>query len=59
LIFGALSTGEAPFGYLDWLRWFGYVVVGNVIGGLGLVTMLRLLRSKDRIQEERAEADAS
>jgi formate-nitrite transporter family protein len=56
LIFGALSTGEVPFGYLDWLGWFGYVVVGNVAGGLGLVTLLRLLRSKDRIQEEREEA---
>ena len=58
LIFGALATGQAPFGYLDWLGWFGYVVVGNIIGGLGLVTLLRLLRSKDRIKEERAEAEA-
>ncbi|AFM16421.1 formate/nitrite transporter family protein [Mycolicibacterium chubuense NBB4] len=59
LIFGALSTGDAPFGYLDWLRWFGYTVVGNVVGGLLLVTLLRLLRSKDRLQEERAAADAT
>ena len=58
LIFGALATGEAPFGYLDWLGWFGYVVIGNIIGGLGLVTLLRLLRSKDRIKEERTEAEA-
>ena len=57
LIFGALATGSAPFGYLDWLAWFGYTVVGNVVGGLGLVTLLRLLRSKERLQEERAEAD--
>ena len=56
LIFGALSTGGVPFGYLDWLGWFGYVLVGNVAGGLGLVTLLRLLRSKDRIEEERTEA---
>ncbi|WP_395309180.1 formate/nitrite transporter family protein [Mycobacterium sp. AMU20-3851] len=58
LIFGAIATGDAPFGYLDWLGWFGYVVVGNVVGGLGLVTLLRLLRSKDRIEEERTKADA-
>lgn len=58
LIFGALSTGEAPFGYLDWLSWFGYTIVGNVVGGLLLVTLLRLLRSKDRLQQERADADA-
>ena len=57
LIFGALVTGEAPFGYLDWLGWFGYTVVGNVVGGLLLVTLLRLLRSKDRLQEERRAAE--
>jgi formate/nitrite transporter FocA (FNT family) len=59
LIFGALSTGEAPFGYLDWLQWFGYTLVGNIVGGLVLVTLLRLLRSKERLREERAQADAS
>jgi formate/nitrite transporter FocA (FNT family) len=57
LIFGALQTGEATFGYLDWLGWFAYTLVGNMVGGLVLVTLLRLLRSKDRIAEERAAAD--
>ncbi|UXA20045.1 formate/nitrite transporter family protein [Mycobacterium sp. SMC-4] len=59
LIFGALLSGGTPFGYLDWLSWFGYTVVGNLIGGLGLVTLLRLIRSKDRLREERSEAEAS
>lgn len=59
LIFGALMTGDAPFGWLDWLGWFGYTIVGNVFGGLLLVTLLRLLRSKDRLREERSNADAS
>ncbi|MGW0160186.1 formate/nitrite transporter family protein [Mycobacterium sp. NPDC003323] len=59
LIFGALTSGQVPFGYLDWLAWFGYVVAFNVLGGLGLVTLLRLLRSKDRIREERADADGA
>ncbi|PEG38539.1 formate transporter [Mycolicibacterium agri] len=59
LIFGALSTGVAPFGYLDWLSWFGYTVVANIVGGLGLVTLLRLLRSKDRLQDERESAEES
>jgi formate/nitrite transporter FocA (FNT family) len=45
LIFGALATGDAAFGYLDWLGWFGYTVVGNVVGGLVLVTLLRLIRT--------------
>ena len=59
LIFGALATGNAPFGYLTWLGWFAYTVVGNMLGGLLFVTLLRLLRSKDRLEEERAEAESS
>ena len=59
LIFGALIAGEAPFGYLDWLGWFAYTAVGNVVGGLLLVTLLRLVRSKDRLQEERRDAEES
>ncbi|OAN38689.1 formate/nitrite transporter family protein [Mycolicibacterium iranicum] len=57
LIFGALITGKAPFGYLDWLGWFTYTAVGNLVGGLLLVTLLRLVRSKDRLQEERRDAE--
>ena len=56
---GTLSTGDAPFGYADWLQWFGYTIVGNMVGGLLLVTLLRLLRSKDRLQEERDNAEES
>jgi formate/nitrite transporter FocA (FNT family) len=59
LIFGALQTGDSPFGYLAWLDWFGYTLVANVIGGLVLVTLLRLVRSKDRLQEERGDAEVS
>ncbi|OBK77113.1 formate/nitrite transporter family protein [Mycobacterium sp. 1164985.4] len=58
LIFGAL-IGGAPFGYVDWLKWFGYTIVGNVVGGLLLVTLLRLLRSKERLKDEREEAEES
>jgi formate/nitrite transporter FocA (FNT family) len=57
LIFGAIFTGEASFGYLEWLKWFGYTVVANVAGGLLLVTLLRLLRSKERIKDERRDAE--
>jgi formate/nitrite transporter FocA (FNT family) len=52
LIFGAIHVG-APIGYGDWLRWFGYTVVLNVIGGLGLVTALRLVRSKELVERHR------
>lgn len=57
LIFGALATGEAPFGYLDWLGWFWYTLLGNVVGGLVLVTLLRLVRSKERLKDERRDAE--
>jgi formate/nitrite transporter FocA (FNT family) len=59
LIFGAIFTGQAPFGYLDWLGWFWYTLLGNVVGGLVLVTLLRLLRSKDRLRDERIEASSN
>lgn len=58
LIFGALIAGGTSFGYLDWLSWFGYTLVGNIVGGLALVTLLRLIRSKDRLKEERREAES-
>ncbi len=59
LIFGALVSGDAPFGYFDWFAWFGYTLAGNIAGGLVLVTLLRLLRSKERLQEERDDAQNS
>ncbi len=59
LIFGALITGDAPFGYLDWLSWFGYTLAGNLVGGLVLVTLLRLVRTKDRLEDERNDAETS
>jgi formate-nitrite transporter family protein len=59
LIFGALIAGGTPFGYLDWLAWFGYTVLANLAGGLVLVTLLRLLRSKERLSEERDESERS
>jgi hypothetical protein len=52
-MFAALQVG-APFGYLDWLRVVGWAILGNVIGGVGLVTCLRLVQvGADRIREER------
>ena len=57
IIFGALHAG-APFGYGDWLAWFWYTVVLNVVGGLVVVTFLRLVRSKELLERERAEAAA-
>ena len=53
LIFGAIHTGEAAFGYTEWTRFFVLALTGNMVGGLGLVTLLRLVRSKDRLADER------
>ncbi len=52
--FAALHGG-APFGYYDWLRALGWAVLGNVLGGLGLVTVLRLVQvGGEELQRERA-----
>ena len=53
LIFGALHAG-APFGYGDWLAWFWYTVLLNMAGGLFVITLIRLVRSKELIERERA-----
>jgi len=42
-MFAALHAG-APFGYLDWLGMLGWACLGNMIGGIGLVTVLRLVQ---------------
>jgi formate/nitrite transporter FocA (FNT family) len=41
--FGALQVG-APFGYGDWARMLGLASVGNMVGGIALVTLLRLVQ---------------
>jgi len=53
--FAALHAG-APFGYADWLGLFAFAALGNMIGGLGLVTMLRLLQIPHKVLAERNDA---
>ena len=55
LIFGAIQSG-AGISYLQWLGWFGYTLLFNMIGGLVLVTALRLLRTKELLVQRRREA---
>ncbi len=53
-MFAALHVG-APFGYLDWLGVFAWSVLGNLIGGVGLITTLRLVQvGRRKVDEERA-----
>jgi formate/nitrite transporter FocA (FNT family) len=42
-MFAALHAG-APFSYLDWLGTLGWACLGNLVGGIGLVTVLRLIQ---------------
>ena len=51
IIFGAIHSG-ASITYLDWLGWFGYTLLFNILGGLVLVTALRLLRTKELFQQK-------
>jgi formate/nitrite transporter FocA (FNT family) len=52
LTFAALHVG-APFGYVDWLKLFVLASLGNMVGGLGLVTLLRLLQVPHKVAAER------
>jgi formate/nitrite transporter FocA (FNT family) len=55
-MFGALEAG-APFGYLAWLKAFGIACLGNLLGGVGLVTILRLIQvGRAKIEAEREAA---
>ncbi|OUE27264.1 formate/nitrite transporter family protein [Clavibacter michiganensis] len=53
LVFGAIQSG-ADVTYGQWLGWFGYTLLFNMLGGILLVTVLRLVRTKELIQERRA-----
>ncbi|HEX6589783.1 MAG TPA: formate/nitrite transporter family protein [Longimicrobiales bacterium] len=53
-LFVALNTGSAPFGYDDWLRVAGIALVTNLVGGVALVTGLRILQAgREGIERER------
>ena len=54
--FAALVAG-APFGYADWGEMVVVAIVGNVIGGVGLVTVLRLMQLPHKVIGERDDND--
>ena len=53
LMFSALHTGRAPFGYADWAATAGLAALGNLLGGLLLVTLLRLFQVPHQVRRER------
>ena len=55
LMFAGLLTGDADYTVLDWLGALGWSALGNIVGGVGLVTAIRLLRVTHRVAEDRQE----
>jgi formate/nitrite transporter FocA (FNT family) len=56
-MFAALQAG-ASFSYLHWLAAFGFAAAGNILGGLGLVTVLRLVQvGSESLEQERHNAE--
>jgi formate/nitrite transporter FocA (FNT family) len=53
LVFVAMHAGEAGADWGDWLPWFGFALLGNLVGGLLLTTLLRVVRSKERLEQWR------
>ncbi len=53
-MFAAMIAG-ADFGIGTWLLALAWSAFGNVVGGIGLVTAIRLLRVPRRVEESRAE----
>jgi len=54
LMFAGLFSGRAGYTWADWARALAWSGLGNIIGGVGLVTSIRLLRVPHRVEEERA-----
>ncbi|HEY3647336.1 MAG TPA: formate/nitrite transporter family protein, partial [Streptosporangiaceae bacterium] len=55
LMFTGLLGGQAAYTWSDWVQALGWSGFGNLIGGIGLVTSLRLLQTPHRVAEERAD----
>jgi formate-nitrite transporter family protein len=52
-MFAALHAG-APFGYVDWLSSAGWAALGNTVGGIAFVTILRLVQvGRGKVADER------
>lgn len=52
VMFAALQTGHARFGYAHWFAEAMWAGLGNIVGGVVLVTTLRVLQVPHRVREE-------
>jgi formate/nitrite transporter FocA (FNT family) len=59
LMFAGLLTGQADYTYADWLGGLAWAVLGNLVGGLVLVTAVRLLRVSHRVAADRDDGRGS
>lgn len=61
VMFAGLLGGSAHYSWADWALALAWSSLGNVLGGIGLVTSIRLLRVTHRVEEAqhhaREEAD--
>ncbi|HET6817167.1 MAG TPA: formate/nitrite transporter family protein [Mycobacteriales bacterium] len=51
IIFAGLHTHMTSYGYLDWAGAAGWAALGNMVGGIALVTLLRLLQVPHKVKE--------
>ena len=51
LIFAGLHTHHSPYGYLQWAETAGWAALGNMAGGIALVTVLRMLQVPHKVRE--------
>lgn len=52
VIFGAMHAGW-DYSYLDWFAWFAWVIPLNMIGGLVIISIPRLIRTWELLMAER------
>ena len=52
VIFGAMHAGW-DYSYLDWLGWFAWVIPFNMLGGLVIISLPRLVRTWELLMAER------
>ncbi|MDN5632264.1 MULTISPECIES: formate/nitrite transporter family protein [Kocuria] len=52
VVFGAMHTGW-DYSYLDWLGWFAWVIPLNMVGGMVIISLPRLLRTWELLMAER------
>ncbi|NIH80768.1 formate/nitrite transporter family protein [Amycolatopsis viridis] len=56
LMFAGLLGGMAHYSWADWALALAWSSLGNVVGGIGLVTSIRLLRVFHRVEEAQQES---